>query len=102
MNLVDDPTASTPSAPCREFPLTLHVPGWSVPAALTLPLSASDGVASAILLVPGSLFCDVDGDFPQWNSYPHVYAHLARQLSARGHAVYRFAKLGPGTGSVAD
>ena len=30
-----------------------------------------------------------------------MYAHLARQLSARGHAVYRFAKLGPGTGSVA-
>jgi uncharacterized protein len=30
-----------------------------------------------------------------------VYAHLAHQLTARGHAVYRFAKLGPGTGSVA-
>jgi hypothetical protein len=33
--------------------------------------------------------------------FPHVYAHLARQLSARGHAVYRYAKMGPGTGSVA-
>ena len=51
---------------------------------------------SAILLVPGSLFSDVNGDYPTWNSFPHVYAHLARQLSARGHAVYRFAKLGPG------
>ena len=58
-------------------------------------------LASAILLVPGSLFSDVNGDYPAWNSFPHVYAHLAHQLSARGHAVYRFAKLGPGTGSVA-
>jgi pimeloyl-ACP methyl ester carboxylesterase len=55
---------------------------------------------SAILLVPGSLFSDVNGDFPTWNSFPHVYEHLARQLSAKGHAVYRFAKLGPGTGSI--
>jgi uncharacterized protein len=102
MNLENDPTASTPSSPCREIPLTLRVSGWSVPAALTLPLSASDYVTSAILLIPGSLFCDVDGDFPAWGSYPHVYAHLARQLSARGHAVYRFAKLGPGTGSIAE
>jgi uncharacterized protein len=51
--------------------------------------------------VPGSLFSDVNGDYPTWNSFPHVYAHLAHQLSSRGHAVYRFAKLGPGTGSVA-
>src|SRR6476620_12190171 len=50
--------------------------------------------------IPGSLFSDVNGDYPTWSSFPHVYAHLARQLSARGHAVYRFAKLGPGTGSV--
>src|SRR5262249_3086841 len=58
-----------------------------------------DALPSAILLVPGSLFSDVNGDYPAWNSFPHVYAHLARQLSSRGHAVYRFAKLGPGTGS---
>jgi uncharacterized protein len=81
---------------------TLEVPGWSIPAALTLPASWTRGVElpSAILLVPGSLFSDVNGDYPTWNSFPHVYAHLARQLSARGHAVYRFAKLGPGTGST--
>ena len=76
--------------------------GWNIPAALTLPASAdASELPSAILLVPGSLFSDVNGDYPSWNSFPHVYAHLARQLSARGHAVYRFAKLGPGTGSVA-
>jgi pimeloyl-ACP methyl ester carboxylesterase len=82
---------------------TLEVPGYSVPAALTLPAgSARDTeLPSATLLVPGSLFSDVNGDYPSWNSFPHVYAHFARQLSAKGHAVYRFAKLGPGTGSTA-
>ena len=82
---------------------TLIVSGWEIPAALTLPARPSENgaLASAILLVPGSLFSDVNGDYPAWNSFPHVYAHLAHQLAARGHAVYRFAKLGPGTGSVA-
>jgi len=79
---------------------TLDVPGWSIPAALTLPANctADSELPSAIILVPGSLFSDVNGDYPAWNSFPHVYGHLARQLSAKGHAVYRFAKLGPGDG----
>ncbi len=84
-----------------EYADTIAVSGYDIPAALTLPAAlghASD--ISAILLVPGSLFSDVNGDYPTWNSFPHVYAHLAHQLSALGHAVYRFAKLGPGTGSV--
>jgi len=75
----------------------LGVSGFSIPAALTLPQRPAK---SAILLVPGSLFSDVNGDYPAWSSFPHVLAHLAKQLSVRGHAVYRFAKLGPGTGSV--
>src|SRR4051812_43096567 len=81
----------------------LRTSGWEIPAALTLPPArdASAALSSAILLVPGSLFSDVNGDYPAWQSFPHVYAHLAHQLSARGHAVYRFAKLGPGTDSVA-
>jgi uncharacterized protein len=85
-----------------EHVCTVAVPGWEIPAALTLPTSRSENSAlpSAILLIPGSLFSDVNGDYPAWNSFPHVYAHLAHQLAARGHAVYRFAKLGPGTGSV--
>jgi pimeloyl-ACP methyl ester carboxylesterase len=85
-----------------EHPCTLDVPGWSIPAMLSLPGNYVPGktLPSAILLVPGSLFSDVNGDFPAWNSYPHVYAHLAHRLSALGHAVYRYAKLGPGTGSV--
>jgi hypothetical protein len=77
---------------------TLDVGGYRIPTALTLPANTTN-VESAILLVPGSLFSDVNGDYPAWQIFPHVYAHLAQQLSARGHAVLRFAKLGPGTGS---
>jgi pimeloyl-ACP methyl ester carboxylesterase len=79
-----------------ERPLTLEVDGVRIPAALTLP--ASDPV-SAVLLLPGSLFSDVDGNYPAWNIRPNLYAELARQLAARGHAVLRHAKTGPGTGS---
>jgi len=93
----------TDTTPYIDHMGTLIVSGWEIPAALTLPAAHADDVElpSAILLVPGSLFSDVNGDYPAWNSFPHVYAHLAHQLAAHGHAVYRFAKLGPGTGSVA-
>ncbi|HVT40585.1 MAG TPA: alpha/beta fold hydrolase [Gemmatimonadaceae bacterium] len=77
--------------------LTLHVPGYDIPAALDLPGGERIG---GVLLVPGSLFSDVNGDYPAWNVFPHVYGHLAQQMAVRGLAVFRFAKLGPGTGSV--
>jgi alpha-beta hydrolase superfamily lysophospholipase len=77
--------------------LKLLVSGYEIPAALDLPTGEPAG---AVLLVPGSLFSDVNGDYPAWNIFPHVYAHLAQQLALRGMAVFRFAKLGPGTGSV--
>ena len=77
--------------------LMLHAPGFDIPAALTLPDSTPAG---AVLLVPGSLFSDVDGNYPSWNSFPRVYGYLAGALTGRGLAVLRFAKLGPGTGSV--
>jgi fermentation-respiration switch protein FrsA (DUF1100 family) len=80
-----------------ERPLTLEVDGLRFPAVLTLP--ASGEPTSAVLLVPGSLFSNADGDYPTWNIRPHVYADLARQLAARGHAVLRYAKSGPGTGT---
>jgi len=80
-----------------ETPLTLEVDGLRFPARLTVP--AAGDPASAILLIPGSLFVDVDGDYPSWNVHPHMYADLARQLAARGHAVLRYAKPGPGTGT---
>jgi len=89
----------SPSEPgFTETPLTLEVDGMRFPAVLTLP-AAGDPV-SAVLLVPGSLFSDVDGDYPSWNIHPHLYADLARQLAAHGHAVLRYAKPGPGTGTV--
>jgi fermentation-respiration switch protein FrsA (DUF1100 family) len=91
----------TNDLPYVEYACTLALPGWEIPAALTLPASFEGGaLPSAILLIPGSLFSDVNGDYPSWNSFPHTAAHLARQLAERGHAVYRYAKLGPGTGSV--
>src|SRR5579862_640400 len=81
----------------QNVPLTLSIPGFTVPAMLTVPDGPPRG---ALLLIPGSLFSDVDGNYPTWNSFPRVYGHLAEQLTARGLVVLRFAKLGPGTGSV--
>lgn len=85
--------------PYSEHFTTLRVCGWEIPTALTLPSPASSP-ESAVLLIPGSLFSDVNGDYPTWQSFPHVYGHLAHQLSSLGNAVFRFAKLGPGTGST--
>lgn len=82
----------------RERAATMEVEGVRIPAAVTLP--AQGARASAVLLIPGSLFSDVDGNYPVYNWRPHAYADLARQLAARGHVVLRFAKVGPGTGSV--
>lgn len=87
------PTPPTP----HEIALTLSVSGYAVPAILTLP--ARGAPVGGVLLVPGSLYSDVNGDYPGWNVFPHTNAHLARQMAERGLAVYRFAKLGPGTGS---
>ncbi len=81
---------------CVELPLILNIPGYAVPAMLTLPDGDPIG---GVLLVPGSLYADVNGDYPAWNAFPHTSGHLARQMAARGIVVYRFAKLGPGTGS---
>ena len=80
-----------------EIPLTLAVSGYAVPAMLTLPPHGPP--AAAVLLVPGSLYSDVHGDYPAWNVFPHVFAFLAQQMAEQGLVVYRFAKLGPGTGS---
>jgi fermentation-respiration switch protein FrsA (DUF1100 family) len=80
-----------------ETSLALEVDGLRLPARLTVPAEGTP--VAALVLVPGSLFSDVDGDYPTWNLRPHMYADLARQLAARGHAVLRYAKSGPGTGS---
>src|SRR5262245_51267032 len=79
-----------------ESDASLVIDGVRIPGRITRPAQPPRG---AVLLVPGSLFCDVDGDFPTWNVRPHVYRDLAHQLAARGMVVMRQAKIGPGTGS---
>jgi uncharacterized protein len=82
----------------RLFPL---IDGVRIPAVLILPLDPAAG----LLLTPGSHNSDVDGNyapmFPGQPALPHAYKDLAVQLAAHGIAVLRFAKRGPGTGSVA-
>jgi pimeloyl-ACP methyl ester carboxylesterase len=72
------------------------VEGVEVACRFTIPEGKARG---SVLLLPGSLYSDVDGDYPTMNIRPHVYADLAGQLGARGFAVLRMAKIGPGTGS---
>jgi fermentation-respiration switch protein FrsA (DUF1100 family) len=78
-----------------EVSLDLTVRGVEIPCRITRPERAK----AVVLLLPGSLFSDVDGNFPAMNLRPHAYADLAAQLAACGVAVMRMAKIGPGTGS---
>ena len=71
---------------------TLVVSGMEIPAGVTTPEGAAK---AAVLLIPGSLFSDVDGNYPTWNMSPHAYKDLAHQLAALGIATLRFAKVGP-------
>lgn len=75
---------------------TVTVSGVEIACRINLP----EGTPLArLLLLPGSLYSDVDGNYPSMGMNPHAYADLARQLAARGFAVVRMAKIGPGTGS---
>jgi uncharacterized protein len=76
------------------------IDGVRIPGKLLLPQHP----VAAVLLIPGSLNSDVDGNFaPMFPGQPpvapHAYKDLAGQLSSSGVAVLRFAKTGPGTGS---
>lgn len=75
---------------------TLVVDGVRLPGRITKPTGAT---RASVLLLPGSLFSDADGDYPSWNVRPHVYRDFAQQLAALGIASMRQAKIGPGTGS---
>ncbi len=80
-----------------EQKLTIEFSGTLVPAALTLPEDAAP--AWGVVLVPGSFFNDVDGNYfmKDGNPFevrPHMYTDLARQLSQRGVAVLRYARAG--------
>lgn len=94
------PAQDAPAAYVEERTFVEAV-GWRIPAAITLPANPGDldAPAGLIVLVPGSLYSDVDGDFPMFDAHPHAYRDLARQLAERGHAVIRYAKRGPGTGA---
>ncbi len=80
-----------------EADASLTVRGVTIAGRLTQPAGRAK---AAMLLLPGSLYSDVDGNYPTWNVSPHAYRDLALQLAARGIAVLRQAKIGPGTGSV--
>lgn len=62
--------------------------GVEIACRFTMPQGAARG---AVLLLPGSLYSDVDGNYPSMNLRPHAYADLARQLGERGFAVLRMA-----------
>lgn len=81
----------------HEEHFTFNAEGYRLPAALTMP--EGQEVQWAIVLVPGSMSNDVDGNYPGTPMQPHLYADLARQLAAQGHAVLRYAKYGAGTGA---
>lgn len=75
---------------------TLVADGVRIPGRIAQPAGPA---RASVLILPGSLFVDADGDFPAWNVRPHVYRDLAHQLAALGVASMRQAKIGPGTGS---
>jgi len=70
--------------------------GFAIPCKLARPAGKPKG---AVLLLPGSLFIDVDGDMPFMGIRPHAYRDIAEQLAALGWASLRMAKIGPGTGA---
>ncbi|MHC1479354.1 alpha/beta hydrolase [Frateuria aurantia] len=84
------------AAVLQERDVRVIVSGIEIACRFTMPHGTARG---AVLLVPGSLYSDVDGNYPSMNIRPHAYADLAQQLGARGFAVLRMAKIGPGTGS---
>jgi alpha-beta hydrolase superfamily lysophospholipase len=89
-------TSNLEAAVPEERDAMVTVSGVEIACRFTLPHGAPCG---AVLLVPGSLYSDVDGNYPSMNMRPHAYADLARQLGKQGFAVLRMAKIGPGTGS---
>jgi pimeloyl-ACP methyl ester carboxylesterase len=82
----------------KEDRFLLEAEGYQIPAALTMP--EEQEVKWSIVLIPGSMGNDVDGNYPEIHMNPHMYADLSRQLAGQGHAVLRYAKSGPGTGVV--
>ena len=94
--MTDSAAPSAAPTTFSERDMRVTVAGVEIACRLTIP---QDARAGAILLLPGSLYSDVDGDYPAMNMHPHTYADLADKLGGRGFVVLRMAKIGPGTGS---
>lgn len=80
-----------------EKSLTIEAGGTRIPAVLSLPESGR--AEWAVVLVPGSFFNDVDGNYsPEagnpFSARPHVYKDLAQQLAQGGIAALRYARAG--------
>lgn len=72
-----------------------------IPVALTSPVVGV--IKAAILIVPGALFSDVDGNYPQWGKNPGFYAQIAHDLAKLGYKTLRYAKHGQKMGAeIAD
>lgn len=95
---------------------SFEVDGVQIPAALTMPENEmgegkgkcqgqcqvqgqGQGQGQAewcLVLVPGSFFNDLDGNYKSppnpFQASPHAYADLARQIARQGHAVFRYAR----------
>ncbi|MGD9981625.1 MAG: alpha/beta hydrolase [Hyphomonadaceae bacterium] len=93
---VADQATAQETTTMTEEDATLVVDGVRIPGRIAKPAGAA---RTSVLILPGSLFADADGDFPAWNVRPHVYRDLAHQLADLGVASMRQAKIGPGTGS---
>jgi len=84
----------------NETAFDLEAAGFAFPCRITRPESVGQRASKgAVLILPGSLFSDVDGDYPSMNMRPHVYRDLARAVAAHGVTAMRMAKPGPGTGT---
>jgi fermentation-respiration switch protein FrsA (DUF1100 family) len=78
--------------------LELEFNGVLLPAMLTLP-SGRDTLKWGIVIVPGSFYNDLDGNYRKedgnpFEARPHMYSDLARQLAEDGMAVLRYARAG--------
>lgn len=82
----------------REEASSFEAAGIRFPAVLTLPRQHQN--PWGIVLIPGSMANDVDGNYPSAGMHPHMYADLARQLAKQGYNVLRYARHGDDTGTT--
>ncbi len=82
----------------NEKRLEVEFNGIRLQAILTLPFGKTIP-DWGVVIVPGSFFNDLDGNYRKkdgnpFDSRPHLYSDLARQLAEEGMAVLRYARAG--------